>query len=66
VKIKVNGEWMEFLEHLSLPEVLNTISFLPEYYVLAHNEHCIPTQDYPSVQLKEGDCLEILSPMQGG
>ena len=33
---------------------------------VAHNEEFVPRSRYASLQLQEGDRLEIVAPMQGG
>ena len=66
MKIKINGAEKELDQQLSLKTLLSQLDNLPLYFVLALNYNCIPSDDYSFIQLKEGDEIEIVSPMQGG
>lgn len=66
ITLTVNGEKRE------LPAETDLVSFLRELEVdlrlvaVAHNGDVIPRKDYASVQLRDGDSLEIVRMVGGG
>ena len=66
IALTVNGEKRQ------LPAETDLVSFLKELDVdvrlvaVAHNGEVIPRKDYASVQLREGDSLEIVRMVVGG
>jgi thiamine biosynthesis protein ThiS len=66
ITLTVNGEKRH------LPAETDLVSFLKELDVdvrlvaVAHNGDVIPRKDYASVQLREGDTLEIVRMVGGG
>jgi thiamine biosynthesis protein ThiS len=66
LKIKYNGQTKEIEPQSKLDFFLNSISQLPNYYVVAVNYECISSSQYKDVTLTEGDEVEVLSPMEGG
>ncbi len=66
MRIKINGVQNELQNEMNLESLLLEQKQLPKYYVVAVNYNCIPAQDYSQTQLKEGDEVEIVSPMEGG
>jgi len=66
ITLTVNGEKRQ------LPAETDLVSFLKELDVdvrlvaVAHNGDVIPRRDYASVQLREGDSLEIVRMVGGG
>jgi thiamine biosynthesis protein ThiS len=66
ITLTVNGEKRE------LPAGTDLVGFLKELEVdlrlvaVAHNGDVIPRTDYASVQLREGDTLEIVRMVGGG
>jgi sulfur carrier protein len=65
IEITVNGEQKQISQ-------TNLQAFLAEFihseasFAVAINQHFIPRSDYAITELKSGDDIEILSPMQGG
>lgn len=66
MKIKYNGQPQEIKAQTNLSLFLSSLVSLPAYYVVAVNYECIPSSQYESVTLTEGDEVEVLSPMEGG
>jgi thiamine biosynthesis protein ThiS len=66
ITLTVNGEKRQ------LPAETNLVRFLKELQVdvrlvaVAHNGDVIPRKEYASVQLREGDTLEIVRMVGGG
>ena len=66
ITLSVNGE------RRRLPAETDLVSFLEELEVdvrlvaVAHNGDVIPRKEYASVQLREGDTLEIVRMVGGG
>ena len=66
MKIKINGEIKEFFEDYNLKKFIEQLEAIPRYFVVAVNFECIPEHEYSSLQLKDGDEIEILTPTSGG
>jgi sulfur carrier protein len=61
----VNGE-RQFLEAATLAELLAALEYEGEWLATAVNGDLVHREDRSDARLKEGDRIEILSPMQGG
>ncbi|GGG20039.1 thiamine biosynthesis protein ThiS [Rhizobium wenxiniae] len=61
----VNGE-RQFLEAATLAELLAALEYEGEWLATAVNGDLVHREDRADASLKEGDRIEILSPMQGG
>lgn len=67
IRIEVNGE-PKTLETLPCPlaQALAHWGYHGATIAVAHNEEFVPRSRYASLQLQDGDRLEIVAPMQGG
>lgn len=66
MKISVNGEKKVFdKEHMSVRELLDALKY-KEGFAVALNTTFILNTTYETTMIKEGDALDILSPVQGG
>ncbi len=55
------------LEHkISLNEILQLYYPSISHYSIAINQRFIPRDRYTEIHLKDGDVVDIISPMQGG
>ena len=63
--IVLNGEKVE-INAVSLKEVLNELGYKDAKIATAVNEEFIPETLHSTIELNDGDRLEILAPMQGG
>lgn len=61
----VNGE-KQFLEAATLADLLAALEYEGEWLATAVNGDLVHREDRADASLKEGDRIEILSPMQGG
>ncbi|MHA1539308.1 MAG: sulfur carrier protein ThiS [Alphaproteobacteria bacterium] len=67
MNITVNGAPQNMADNLSLSNALKALDYLGKPAIaVALNTNFIPKENYAETFLKEGDALEILSPMQGG
>jgi sulfur carrier protein len=66
MKITVNGREMEIVEGLSVEGLLARLAIKREYTAVAVNREITPKAAYGSLQLREGDKVEIVRPMGGG
>lgn len=67
MKIKINDEIKEFeFNKINLNELLEKLNIDQKYSVIAINFDCITKSKYQETEIKDGDEIEILSPMQGG
>ncbi|MCP5196846.1 MAG: sulfur carrier protein ThiS [Gammaproteobacteria bacterium] len=64
--VEVNGEKKELGNLCSLMEAIQHWGYEGARIAVACNGEFVPRGDYVTVQLQDGDCLEIVSPMQGG
>ena len=67
MKLLVNGEEkvLDF-KNIVLSEFLTMQNICLDYVAVAVNLKFISQNEYKNFELKEGDNIEILSPMQGG
>jgi sulfur carrier protein len=65
MRIVCNGEAHEISEY-TLTEVLAAFGFKDAIVATALNGEFVPVGSRAGVQLKDGDRLEVLAPMQGG
>jgi sulfur carrier protein len=63
--IVLNGEKVE-INAVSLNEVLNELGYKDAKIATAVNEEFVPETLRSTIELSDGDRLEILAPMQGG
>ena len=63
--IVLNGEKVE-INAVSLNEVLNELGYNDAKVATAVNEEFVPETLRATIELSDGDRLEILAPMQGG
>ncbi|HOB63167.1 MAG TPA: sulfur carrier protein ThiS [Candidatus Competibacteraceae bacterium] len=67
IHIEVNGDPKTLDQPpYSLAEALAHWGYAGAPIAVAHNEEFVPRSRYASLQLQEGDRLEIVAPMQGG
>jgi sulfur carrier protein len=64
-EITVNGELKQISE-TNLQAFLQQFTAPDAAFAVAINQNFVPRSDYAKTELKTGDQLEILSPMQGG
>ncbi|MCQ8879371.1 sulfur carrier protein ThiS [Pseudoalteromonas shioyasakiensis] len=65
MKITINGQPFEAANQATLVIVLEEFA-AKEPYAVALNGDFIPRNNCSSTALKEGDSIELLSPIQGG
>ncbi len=67
MRIKINGEEKFFeRKEIILSNLLSDLNIDQQYNVIAVNYECIKKTQYDKTEIKDGDEIEILSPMQGG
>lgn len=64
--IQLNNTTYTVQEGCFLAEVLQRAGYLDTYFAVAINKQFIPRTNYAEISLNEGDCVEVVSPMQGG
>ncbi|MCC9000202.1 MAG: sulfur carrier protein ThiS [Candidatus Contendobacter sp.] len=64
--IEVNGEKKELDSPHLLADAINHWGYAGAPIAVAHNDEFVPRTRYATLQLQDGDRLEIVSPMQGG
>lgn len=66
MQITVNGKEKSFDAPLNLYDVIVQEGVVEMMIAVARNGKHIPKGDYATINLTEGDLIEIVSPMQGG
>lgn len=66
LRLHINGKPYQFEEPPLLIDALTQCGFEPDKIAVAINMSLIKRHQFQSIQLKEGDELEVLSPVQGG
>ena len=66
VRITVNGKPMEVEAGLTVEGLLTLLAVKREYTAVAVNREITRKADYATVELSEGDRVEIVRPMGGG
>lgn len=65
MKLFINGTEKSVARKISLLSLLQHIE-TQEYFAVAVNQTFVPRSGYDSYELKDGDQVEIVSPIQGG
>lgn len=66
ITIRLNEATCALEKELSLEDILLREGYTSPCFAVAVNKQFIPRAEYVKTFLKEGDCVEIVSPMQGG
>ncbi|MCO7223868.1 sulfur carrier protein ThiS [Pleionea sp. CnH1-48] len=66
ITVSLNGQTQQALAGVSLKENLKQWQPDSARYAIAINEEFIPESQYDSIELSNGDRIELLVPMQGG
>jgi len=64
--IEVNGEKKELNHSHVLAEAIQHWGYAGAAIAVAHNDEFVPRSRYATLQLQDGDRLDIVAPMQGG
>ena len=66
IVVTVNGESKKINAEEKLANVLDNWQTSDQPFAVAINQVFIPKSDYLNTELRHGDQIELLSPMQGG
>ncbi|HAO98927.1 MAG TPA: thiamine biosynthesis protein ThiS [Fibrobacteres bacterium] len=66
MKLHLNGAVAEFEGVLTIAGLLSRHQLKPESVVVEYNYKVPPKSDYSSIELKDGDTVEIVKFMGGG
>ncbi|OGQ07412.1 MAG: thiamine biosynthesis protein ThiS [Deltaproteobacteria bacterium RIFCSPLOWO2_12_FULL_40_28] len=66
MSVHINGEPKEFLEPLSVSELLKKLNSSSLYVAIAVNQTVIPPSEFSTTQISDLDHIEILTPTPGG
>jgi thiamine biosynthesis protein ThiS len=66
ITLTVNGEKRQLPAETDLVTFLKDLEVDVRLVAVAHNGEVVPRKDYASVQLREGDSLEIVRMVGGG
>jgi len=66
VRIRVNDTVHLVRDRLTLAELIQDLKLVAPHVAVERNLEVVPRSEYPSVELQEGDRLEIVTLVGGG
>lgn len=66
ISIILNGKKMELPEEQPLAEAIKVLGYDQGPFAVAVNESFVARSDHGSTMVRQGDQIEIVSPIQGG
>jgi len=66
MKVRINGEDLDFASPVSITEFVLQRKLPPETVVVEYNGTILPRDKWESTSIKENDALEVLSFFGGG
>ncbi|MCP4758750.1 MAG: sulfur carrier protein ThiS [Planctomycetes bacterium] len=66
MKIDINGQPMHLDDSISIEQLLDRLDRSPGPCAVEQNGHLVPWKDRGSVQLSDGDAIEIVTLVGGG
>lgn len=66
ISIILNGKELQFSENQMLNSALSEWGYEGKNIAIAINETFIPRSQYVQTEIKNGDSIEIVSPLEGG
>jgi len=66
IKVSINGEIKTLNINTSIKDMLNIQNYKSKTFAVAINTTFVPLTKYEQTIIKDGDTIDILSPIQGG
>ena len=66
INVSINGDIKIFENNITLKEILNILKYDNDCFASAVNTTFVPIKQYELIIIKDGDKIDILSPIQGG
>jgi len=66
IQVSINGEPKQLKPNITIQEMLQTLDYQNEWLGVAINTTFISKTAHEKTIIKEGDQIDILSPIQGG
>ena len=66
LQVQVNGKEVTLKQTRALDQALVELGYRDRHYAVAVNGDFVPRGRYDAYELRGGESIEILSPMQGG
>ena len=66
INLKVNGKSRSLDESVDLAAYLDSFGVDQQHVAVGYNGEVLKKEEFPTVQLKDGDVLEIVRPVGGG
>ena len=66
IQVSINGEPKQLKPDITIQEMLQTLDYQNEWLGVAINTTFISKIEHEKTIIKEGDQIDILSPIQGG
>ena len=66
INLKVNGKSRSLDESVDLATYLDSFGVDQQHVAVGYNGDVLKKEEFPTVELKDGDVLEIVRPVGGG
>ena len=66
ISVKVNGEIREIEKNMNLLDFLIFIGISSTFIAVAYNGEVLRKEQYESIEVSDGDILELVRPVGGG
>ena len=66
IHVILNGEKKALVAECNLAQAIVDWQLTDQTFAVAVNQQFVPKTTYTDIQLKDGDAIELLVPMQGG
>ncbi len=66
IKVSVNGEIREINEELNVNDLIEELGYKTKGFAVAINTTFVALTTYDKTMIRDGDQIDILTPVQGG
>lgn len=66
IQVMLNGSQCRLVEHQLLSAAMSEWAYQGDCFAVAINETFVPRSQYANTEIKNGDSIEIVSPLEGG
>ena len=66
ISATINGKSVDLPSEMSVAEYLDELGLLGRRLAVAHNGQVVPTEQYQTTRISDGDTLEVVRPVGGG
>lgn len=66
MRVTVNGNYTDIEDHLTVGELLQHLNYAEQWMAVAVDGNHVPRHKWNQLIVRAGQCVEVVSPMQGG